>query len=123
MMMPCTWNMADIALIADSQGTKAISAPTENGKKVLTMTEYIEREKIYELIGQTGVARVHVSDIDVIPSADVAPVRHGRWINWGDGVCCSVCESERPTKANDHKLSVKEVNFCYYCGAKMDLED
>lgn len=26
--------------------------------------DYIERNKIYELIGQTGVARIHVSDMD-----------------------------------------------------------
>ena len=99
------------------------------------MAEYIEREALYEQAywhGEhpdvdnpfpDGVDAIDIKDVDAIPAADVAPVRHGRWINYGDGVCCSVCESERPTKANDHKLSVKEVNFCYYCGAKMDLED
>ena len=48
------------------------------------MAEYIDRDKVYELIGQTGVARVHVSDIDTLPTVDIDPesIRpHGRWIN------------------------------------------
>lgn len=48
------------------------------------MAKYIERDKVYELIGQTGVARVHVSDIDTLPTVDIDPesIRpHGRWIN------------------------------------------
>lgn len=42
-----------ICLMGDILGgvqRKMISAPTENGKKVLTMTEYIEREAISEEI-------------------------------------------------------------------------
>lgn len=95
------------------------------------MAEYIEKEATLrdicndmcgvDFCGICENCRV-VALIADTPPADVAPVRHGRWINWGDGVCCSVCESERPTKASDHKLSPKEVNFCYYCGAKMGLE-
>ena len=48
------------------------------------MAKYIERDKVYELIGKTGVARVHVSDIDTLPTVDIDPesIRpHGRWIN------------------------------------------
>ena len=45
-----------------------------------------------------------------IPSADVTPVRHGRWIKHDDGVfTCSECEN---TESN-------ESHFCRYCGAKM----
>ena len=93
------------------------------------MLEYIERKAAMKKLmndvpEQVGYSREDAVDcIRFMDASDVVPVRHGRWINYSDGVCCSVCESERPTKANDHKLSVKEVNFCYYCGAKMDLED
>ena len=84
------------------------------------MDEYIDRNKVYELIGQTGVAKIHVSDIDVIPAADVAPVVHGRWVHehisggyaW---VMCSECE------AVIHKILInKRLNYCPNCGAKMD---
>ena len=74
---------------------RIISAPTENGKKVLTMDEYIEREAISEEIRKyyyknppnssygegfdRGLDRAQRAILDA-PAADVAPVRHGRWI-------------------------------------------
>lgn len=83
-----------------------------------TLSEYIERNKVYELIGQTGVARIHVSDIDVIPVADVAPVHHGKWLpttKWWQGGSawkqCSECGI----------LHLGKSNFCPNCGAKMDI--
>lgn len=54
-------------------------------------------------------------------SADVQPVRHGRWIKKHDAVCywheCSEC-GERPPK-NQWNNSW-ESPFCPNCGAKMD---
>ena len=45
-----------------------------------------------------------------IPPADVAPVRHGRWIKHDDGVfTCTECENAESN----------ESHFCRYCGAKM----
>ena len=52
--------------------------------------------------------------IDEIPAADVAPVRHGRWIMHDDEfglTCeCSVCHIE----------TMGDGNYCPNCGAKMD---
>lgn len=45
------------------------------------------------------------------PAADVAPVRHGRWIYHDDGVfTCSECGN---AESNDSY-------YCRLCGAKMD---
>ena len=50
-----------------------------------------------------------------IPVADVAPVRHGRWLHRKNGVAyCSECEVDTVED---------ETNYCPNCGAKMDLED
>ena len=60
-------------------------APTENGKKVLTMDEYIRRETAiawfmpYAHVGESIDADVVISDIKGMKAADVAPVVHGRW--------------------------------------------
>ena len=55
------------------------------------MAEYIERESLYEKSywhGRhpdvdnpfpDGVDAIDIKDVDTIPSADVVPVRHGRW--------------------------------------------
>ena len=60
-----------------------------------------------------------------IQAADVAPVRHGRWVNeqmivggfaetWACD--CSVC-------GRTQREPLWKPNYCPNCGAKMDLED
>ena len=49
-----------------------------------------------------------------LPSADVAPVRHGKWTHKPDVygvVYCSEC---------DYELHANSTSFCPNCGAKMD---
>ena len=77
------------------------------------MAEYIEREALIEIAEQQG----HVSFDDIInePAADVAPVRHGRWIKrktWNFNVC-SECSFETSPYMSC-------MNYCPNCGAKMD---
>ena len=78
------------------------------------MTEYIEREKVLSKAAPVeGCFSDMISAYDVImlPAADVAPVRHGRWIEHEDGVfTCSECGNAESN----------ESYFCRYCGAKMD---
>lgn len=51
-----------------------------------------------------------------IPAADVAPVRHGRWIE-EDGIqICSECGEE-------HEWEDYRAPYCDTCGAKMNKED
>ena len=106
------------------------------------MSEYITKEQVIEWFrpyGHTdeGVPYyVLVTDIREMKSADVAPVRHGRWMKakhkkdyWGfdsDGdfgcwsnypVLCSSC------KYDATENSTGETNYCPNCGAKMEQED
>ena len=115
------------------------SVIVENGKKVLTMTEYIEREAISEEIRKyyyknppnfsyaegfdRGLDRAQRAILDA-PAADVAPVRHGRWVDAYPDIepnpmfmygICSECGFEQGIS--------KYLNYCPNCGAKMDLED
>ena len=90
------------------------------------MAEYIEREaavKVAEKYGlangsalgrHTGLADCIASEIADIPTADVAPVVHGRWIHYPD---CGV------TKCSHCGWSIEECwesKRCPECGAKMD---
>ena len=94
------------------------------------MAEYIEREDLLELyrmddpvLNKNGhvplpVIRQNIMDI---PAADVAPVRHGRWVEkekytFGIMYDCSLCENR--ILDNGHPW-----NYCPNCGAKMDLEE
>lgn len=56
--------------------------------------------------------------VEVIPAADVAPVRHGEWLLRHEGHGhyweCSVCHT------NPCIYVTKDTKFCPNCGAKMD---
>ena len=128
------------------------------------MAEYIEREAISEEIRKyyyknppnfsygegfdRGLDRAQRAILDA-PAADVAPVRHGRWIleahdervnyRWNVTAECSECCDEQKEiwagffpnvpdwLARDAALidakSVKLSNYCPNCGAKMDGGD
>ena len=113
---------------------------------------YIERESaIKSLLNdspeQVSYSREDAADcIRYMDAADVAPVRHGRWIleahdemvnyRWNVTAECSECCDEQkeiwagffpnvpPTIARDVALvsaeSVKLSNYCPNCGARMD---
>lgn len=51
-----------------------------------------------------------------LPTADVAPVVHGRWVFGGDG--CVIC-----SKCNEEESNDNHRNFCPHCGAMMDGGD
>ena len=64
------------------------------------------------------------SAIDNAPTADVAPVRRGKWLEWFPGDCalimtgeeklyrCSICDAKYP--------DVEGFNFCPHCGNPID---
>ncbi len=67
------------------------------------------------------VRAVSVSSIELAPTIDAEPVRHGRWIWRGNdkGWFCSECESGclLNMESDWHKS-----DWCPHCGCKMDLE-
>ena len=94
------------------------------------MPEYIERDAVLNQFEDTSSGipeKWALRRIEEIPTADVVPVRHGRWIKDGETgePICSVCYSGKPTRAVcssviEHKLKNYEIRYCYYCGARMD---
>ena len=115
------------------------TVPEENGKKVLTMDEYISREETIKRIKEcycTGCNSYNgvrcracgtgdaIDMIEDAPAADVAPVVHGRWeydgptINTYGMVKCTVCN----WWTIDPSVSTV-YHYCPNCGAKMDGGD
>ena len=92
------------------------------------MAEYIDREALYEKAywhGEhpdvdnpfpDGVDAIDIEDVDAIPAADVAPVRHGQWIydKKVQRPYCSVC------KGYFYGATNSPMSYCPNCGAKMD---
>lgn len=88
------------------------------------MAEYIERELAIEALSRgEGCGNVCRRAIERILAADVAPVRHGRWVSVQHKLArvCSVCNRDEPYKFADVDADV--YNYCPHCGAKMDKEE
>ena len=95
------------------------------------MNEYIERERLLRRFNIDDMMNVNGTLISLedarntisnFPTADVVPIRHGRWI--GIPLCGSDdCEcSECGNWCNIHVNLCGEPiqKYCPYCGAKMD---
>lgn len=102
------------------------------------MKEYIDREVFFRFLTEqkdkeTGayskgrnvgldVARSALKNREINPAADVAPVRHGRWID----VYISGQHHYRCSECGEYTEAIWHSNFVYAycpnCGAKMDLE-
>ena len=95
------------------------------------MAEYIDKEIALSLVqpdapeDETGAVTIATakklvrSIIYRTPTADVAPVTHGKWIredNSGDWVC-SRCG--RGVNNNPEGIDL----YCYHCGAQMDGQE
>ena len=90
------------------------------------MDKYIKKETaikslLNDCLGQVSYSREDAADcIFWLDTADVVPVRHGRWVKkekytFGIMYDCSLCENR--ILDNGHPW-----NYCPNCGAKMDLE-
>ena len=90
------------------------------------MAEYIEREAVVRELNKTydnmnamgaqfyGGFMNAVYRIKDFPAADVAPVRHGRWL-------CVDTDTEQFFLCNKcKKKEYWESDYCPNCGAKMD---
>ena len=95
------------------------------------MAKYIELEAAIAMIRDQGVYGEGYSDeerendvipmLESIPSADVAPVVHGRWIDhmirdWR----CSLCGEKLLGRGYDGYGIKNLPNYCPNCGARMD---
>ena len=114
------------------------------------MDEYIERELAIEALSRgEGCGNVCRRAIERVLAADVAPVRHGRWLlqannertnyRWNvTAECSECCDEEKEIWAGffpnvpdwlardvalESAKSVKLSNYCPNCGCRMDLED
>ena len=93
------------------------------------MAEYIEKRAALDeakkhLIEQGCDCEVMIAifeELQGLPTADVAPVVHGRWVYGEDvDIQCSVCGADAFTEGNYRQVKSR---YCPNCGANMDLED
>ena len=85
------------------------------------MYEYIERKAIRDaLYDADAITMSGVKILNQFPVADVAPVRHGRWID-GDPYC-PICRKDKFRGLDADVWADWQPDYCPNCGAKMDLE-
>ena len=96
------------------------------------MVEYIDRQAAIDALGERPMVWTSDDDyalgernqydidrlaIETVPSADVQPVRHGKWIDKSGGIegawnYCSECGEQ----------AIDLFDYCPNCGARMDGE-
>ena len=82
------------------------------------MDEYIKREAAIEAVKHAWAKGLEPSQyIEIITVADVAPVRHGRWVKHGRRWQCTNC---KVLMSIDGTPKENLLNYCPNCGAKMD---
>ena len=90
------------------------------------MPTYIEKGALLMELNDTDIFDTYndysmvFDTIDNFPTADVAPVRHGHWINENFYTHCSACGK---MAIYDKYGQEVESDYCPHCGAKMDGGD
>ena len=117
------------------------TAPEENGKKVLTMAEFINREAFKKSVEERyckpckAEGKDHngcwcracwvddmLDEVECFQPSDVALVVHGRWIYKGEYAVCTECGGRSGTQYDGVEPIPLMTQFCPNCGAKMDGE-
>lgn len=100
------------------------------------MKEYIERETVLDRLAKVDMDTYYgftaavqfgvdhaIQCIKEAPAADVAPVRHGRWMvtdGYPHRLYCSVCYKTYAKNVKWVEELDLPVNYCPECGALMD---
>ena len=95
------------------------------------MKEYIEREAALEaILGLTIVdptvaqyANAVYLILQNLPAADIAPVRHGRWIDAESDDGCTVWHCSKCSYPIKTICGYPIYKYCPMCGALMDGEE
>ena len=94
------------------------------------LKEHIRKTEIELMLGALST---FLRLLDITPTADVAPVRHGMWVDvdrmqmhdlhgvltWGNSFMCTECNFK--TFAVEGHMS--QYHYCPNCGARMDGEN
>lgn len=87
------------------------------------MDDYINRGAALDIVKRTsGDYAAACVEIRRLPAADVAPVRHGHWIDCEDEYSSYVRCSECGDEFTCWEADCAHTNFCPECGARMDGE-
>lgn len=99
------------------------------------MDEYIKREDAIRSIadhdefkGERWIKEAWADYlIEDAKPADIPPVRHGIWIEYGENkdgthnICCSVCDGFLKSKGHANSCYTRnKYRYCHNCGARMD---
>lgn len=80
--------------------------------------KYIQLSNVLEILRQLNVDDFVYDAIQSVPLEDVAPVKHGKWIDMkvrlNHALICSVCGCGYGV--------MYEYKYCPHCGARMDGE-
>ena len=99
--------LIDADKMAVEESEAYISAQCQIKDELARSVNAVVHTKIQRLIADT-------------PTVDVAPVRHGWWIDKGEYAVCTECDGRSGTQYDGVEPIPLMTQFCPNCGAKMD---
>ena len=91
---------------------------SEDGREE-KMKDFVEREVVKELFERYRATEDALALVDSIPAADVAPVRHGRWIDAESDDGCTVWHCSKCSYPIKIICGYPIYKYCPMCGALM----
>lgn len=94
------------------------------------MSEYINREKLNDLLDEFTVMDGLYNAIQAIPTEYVTPVKHGYWKPIYSNKACENIKRAMYYECSECGCSINDgsythgtdYEFCPYCGTKMDMD-
>jgi len=85
--------------------------------------EPLREDILYENDFENHIVNHYLNMIDAVPTADVEPMIHGRWIPVYEGASTCECSACRKVGFKDSDFGFIESNYCPECGAKMGWKE
>ena len=95
----------------------------------------IDADRAMEIVRDLGIAHpnaYHLTNyamlilreaptVDAVPAANVAPVRHGRWVDKGEYAVCTECGGRSGTQYDGVEPIPLMTQFCPNCGCRFQI--
>ena len=106
--------------MAEYKDVELLKKQIDDFKRAVNSVEPMNSDYLTGYISALSVVEGAIAEQ---PTADVAPVRHGEWVEEDTAITCPICTRSYDTDFEIKRSVVLRFKYCPECGAKMDGEN